>query len=216
MRTGRLPPACARSPRHARAERVGPRTRRSISAPAPAMHRPRWPAIAPGCGRRSGSSTNRAGSNRCTARTSCAPHATTRHRGRTPVSESPARRRARCSPRTVCPWCSATASGTRVGIAHAGWRGLANGVIARCVEFMDRPGRELLAWLGPAIGQDSYEVGRGSSRRVPCRRPRRPGRVRPVTGADGPLAGGSVRDRGVPARIAGSRARPRRRILHLS
>ena len=60
-----------------------------------------------------------------------------------------------CMPVVLCD-----TSGTRIGIVHAGWRGLANGVIARCVECMDRPGRELLAWLGPAIGQDSYEVGR--------------------------------------------------------
>lgn len=60
-----------------------------------------------------------------------------------------------CLPVVLCD-----TSGTRVGIAHAGWRGLANGVITRCVEFMDRPGRDLLAWLGPAIGQGSYEVGR--------------------------------------------------------
>ena len=59
-----------------------------------------------------------------------------------------------CLPVVLCD-----TSGTRVGIAHAGWRGLANGVIARCVEFMDRPGRDLLAWLGPAIGRDSYEIG---------------------------------------------------------
>ena len=59
-----------------------------------------------------------------------------------------------CLPVVLCD-----TSGTRVGIAHAGWRGLASGVIARCVEFMDRPGHELLAWLGPAIGPESYEVG---------------------------------------------------------
>ena len=59
-----------------------------------------------------------------------------------------------CLPVVLCD-----TSGTRVGIAHAGWRGLANGVIARCIEYMDRPGRDLLAWLGPAIGRDSYEVG---------------------------------------------------------
>lgn len=59
-----------------------------------------------------------------------------------------------CLPVVLCD-----IAGTRVGIAHAGWRGLANGVIARCVDLMDRPGRELLAWLGPAIGQESYEVG---------------------------------------------------------
>lgn len=60
-----------------------------------------------------------------------------------------------CLPVVLCD-----TSGTRIGIVHAGWRGLANGAIARCVERMDHPGRELLAWLGPAIGQDSYEVGR--------------------------------------------------------
>jgi len=60
-----------------------------------------------------------------------------------------------CLPVVLCD-----TSGTRIGIVHAGWRGLANGAIARCVEYMDHPGRELLAWLGPAIGQDSYEVGR--------------------------------------------------------
>ena len=59
-----------------------------------------------------------------------------------------------CLPVVLCD-----TSATRIGIAHAGWRGLANGVIARCVDFMDRPGRELLAWLGPAIGRESYEVG---------------------------------------------------------
>ena len=59
-----------------------------------------------------------------------------------------------CLPVVLCD-----TSGTRIGIAHAGWRGLASGVIARCIDFMDRPGRELLAWLGPAIGPESYEVG---------------------------------------------------------
>ena len=59
-----------------------------------------------------------------------------------------------CLPIVLCD-----TSGTRVGIAHAGWRGLASGVIAHCIEFMDRPGRDLLAWLGPAIGPESYEVG---------------------------------------------------------
>ena len=59
-----------------------------------------------------------------------------------------------CLPVVLCD-----TSGTRVGVAHAGWRGLANGVIASCIALMDRPGRELLAWLGPAIGPESYEVG---------------------------------------------------------
>lgn len=59
-----------------------------------------------------------------------------------------------CLPVVLCD-----AAGTRIGIAHAGWRGLASGVIASCIAFMDRPGRDLLAWLGPAIGPELYEVG---------------------------------------------------------
>ena len=59
-----------------------------------------------------------------------------------------------CLPVVLCD-----TRGTRIGIAHAGWRGLARGVIASCVALMERPGRELLAWLGPAIGPVSYEVG---------------------------------------------------------
>lgn len=50
--------------------------------------------------------------------------------------------------------------GSVVGCAHAGWRGLAAGVVERTVEAMQRPGRELIAWLGPAIGPDAFEVGR--------------------------------------------------------
>ena len=49
--------------------------------------------------------------------------------------------------------------GTRVAAAHAGWRGLLNGVLEQTtVGFGDRPG-DLLAWLGPAIGPDAFEVG---------------------------------------------------------
>lgn len=48
-------------------------------------------------------------------------------------------------------------AGRRVAVAHAGWRGLAGGVIAATVEAMG--GGELLAWLGPAISQPAYEVG---------------------------------------------------------
>lgn len=49
--------------------------------------------------------------------------------------------------------------GTRVGAAHAGWRGLAAGVLPAAVAAMRRPASELLAWLGPAIGVEAYEVG---------------------------------------------------------
>ena len=50
-------------------------------------------------------------------------------------------------------------AGTVVGIAHAGWRGLAGGVIERTVGAMQRPACELMAWLGPAIGPEAFEVG---------------------------------------------------------
>ncbi len=48
--------------------------------------------------------------------------------------------------------------GTRVGAVHAGWRGMAAGVIEACVARMGAP-EALLAWLGPAIGPRAYEVG---------------------------------------------------------
>jgi YfiH family protein len=46
-----------------------------------------------------------------------------------------------------------------VGIAHAGWRGLAAGVVEATVAAMDEPGGRLMAWLGPAIGPQAFEVG---------------------------------------------------------
>lgn len=48
---------------------------------------------------------------------------------------------------------------TVVGVAHAGWRGLAAGVIEATVTAMDEPGERLMAWLGPAIGPQAFEVG---------------------------------------------------------
>jgi YfiH family protein len=57
------------------------------------------------------------------------------------------------------PILLAAESGELVGAAHAGWRGLAAGVIEATVGAMNiLPGR-LLAWLGPAIGPQHFEVG---------------------------------------------------------
>lgn len=50
--------------------------------------------------------------------------------------------------------------GTVVGAAHAGWRGLAGGVLDDTVTRMRAAGaREILAWMGPAIGPQRFEVG---------------------------------------------------------
>ncbi|MBW3550314.1 MAG: peptidoglycan editing factor PgeF [Proteobacteria bacterium] len=49
--------------------------------------------------------------------------------------------------------------GGEVGAAHAGWRGLAAGVLEATVAAMRTPPDRLLAWLGPAAGPQHYEVG---------------------------------------------------------
>ena len=77
------------------------------------------------------------------------------------------------------PVLLASETGDRVGAAHAGWRGLAAGVIEATVAALGCPPRELLAWLGPAIGPERFEIGaevreellRGAL--VPVDRPRR-------------------------------------------
>ncbi|WP_233841029.1 peptidoglycan editing factor PgeF [Dyella sp. 2HG41-7] len=49
--------------------------------------------------------------------------------------------------------------GSVIGAAHAGWRGLAAGVLEETIDDMQRPPGNVLAWLGPCIGGPSYEVG---------------------------------------------------------
>jgi polyphenol oxidase len=50
-------------------------------------------------------------------------------------------------------------TGDRVGIAHAGWRGLAAGVVEATLATLDCDPRDVVAWLGPSIGPRAFEVG---------------------------------------------------------
>ncbi len=87
------------------------------------------------------------------------------------IANAPGSRRAdaavtRCAGR-VCaiqvadcmPVLFASRTAAVLGAAHAGWRGLAAGVLEATVEAMREPPDRLLAWLGPAIGPEHFEVG---------------------------------------------------------
>ncbi len=50
-------------------------------------------------------------------------------------------------------------AGTRVGVAHAGWRGLAAGVLPAAVAALGTAPADVLAWLGPGISAEAFEVG---------------------------------------------------------
>jgi polyphenol oxidase len=57
------------------------------------------------------------------------------------------------------PVLLADETGSVIGAAHAGWRGLCAGVLENTVGAMGVSGEKILAWLGPAIGPKVYEVG---------------------------------------------------------
>ena len=57
------------------------------------------------------------------------------------------------------PVLFAARDGSAVGAAHAGWRGLAGGVLKETVRRLGVPVHQIIAWLGPTIGQDHFEVG---------------------------------------------------------
>ena len=57
------------------------------------------------------------------------------------------------------PVLFATEDGSRVGAAHAGWRGLSGGIVEATVRAMEVATSSLVAWLGPAIGPEAFEVG---------------------------------------------------------
>ena len=50
-------------------------------------------------------------------------------------------------------------TGTVVGAFHAGWRGLLAGVLEAGLAALERPASDLLVWIGPSIGPESYQVG---------------------------------------------------------
>ena len=59
-----------------------------------------------------------------------------------------------CLPILLC-----NRSGTEVATIHAGWRGMVDGVIEATVNEMNSPPDQLLAWIGPGISQQCFEVG---------------------------------------------------------
>ena len=63
-------------------------------------------------------------------------------------------RTADCLPVLFC-----ARDGDEIGAAHAGWRGLAAGVLENTVAALDTDPSDLLAWIGPAIAQANFEVG---------------------------------------------------------
>jgi hypothetical protein len=72
-----------------------------------------------------------------------------------------------CTPDVVCavqiadclPVLLCNRAGTSVAAAHAGWRGLSAGVLERAVAALPGAPKDLIAWLGPAIGPRKFEVG---------------------------------------------------------
>ena len=60
----------------------------------------------------------------------------------------------------VClPLFLADKAGRRVAVAHAGWRGLAAGVVEQALAALRAEPRDVVAWMGPAIGPRAFEVG---------------------------------------------------------
>jgi polyphenol oxidase len=57
------------------------------------------------------------------------------------------------------PVLLAARDGSVLAVAHAGWRGLAAGVLEAAVAAMDVPARGIAVWIGPAIGPSAFEVG---------------------------------------------------------
>ena len=82
-----------------------------------------------------------------------------------------------CLPVLFC-----TVDGSRVAAAHAGWRGLASGVLERTVEAMATNPARIIAWLGPTIGRDAFEVGADVFDAFPPESAEDVSAFRPITG----------------------------------
>ncbi len=58
------------------------------------------------------------------------------------------------------PIAIANSEGTEIALIHAGWRGLASGIIDKTLKMFELDNKELKAWLAPCISQKEYEVGK--------------------------------------------------------
>ncbi|QIW16374.1 multi-copper polyphenol oxidoreductase [Pasteurellaceae bacterium RH1A] len=59
-----------------------------------------------------------------------------------------------CQPVLFC-----NKEGNQVAAAHAGWRGLCDGVLEETAKAFDCPMEEIIVWVGPAIGENAFQVG---------------------------------------------------------
>ncbi|MEO6137779.1 MAG: peptidoglycan editing factor PgeF [Luteimonas sp.] len=57
------------------------------------------------------------------------------------------------------PVVFAAADGSEIAAAHAGWRGMAGGILEATIAAMQTSPDRIIAWLGPAAGPQAYEVG---------------------------------------------------------
>ncbi|MCU7959009.1 MAG: peptidoglycan editing factor PgeF [gamma proteobacterium symbiont of Bathyaustriella thionipta] len=59
-----------------------------------------------------------------------------------------------CMPLLMCD-----EKGTQVAAIHAGWRGMASGILQQAIASFQAPADEILVWMGPTIGASAFEVG---------------------------------------------------------